>query len=102
VNFVEPIRDKRKIAQIKNLLRGQTRARDLLLFTVGVNNALRVSDLLRLKVGDFLDTDGGLRSEFTLREKKTGKRYVLTIIDSIREAWHFYAAAQLSAVRHGG
>jgi len=30
MNFVEPIRDRKKIAQIKNLLRGQERIRDLL------------------------------------------------------------------------
>ena len=48
MNFVEPIRDRKKIAQIKNLLRGQRRYRDLLLFVVGINTALRISDLLQL------------------------------------------------------
>ena len=32
MNFVEPIRDRKKIAQIKKLLRGEGRIRDLLLF----------------------------------------------------------------------
>ncbi|MFC1936158.1 hypothetical protein ACFLYP_00680 [Chloroflexota bacterium] len=36
MNFVEPIRDRKKIAQIKNQLRGQRRYRDLLLFVVGM------------------------------------------------------------------
>jgi len=48
MNFVEPIRDRKKIAQIKNLLRGQDRYRDLLLFVVGINTALRISDLFKL------------------------------------------------------
>lgn len=48
MNFVEPIRDRKKIAQIKNLLRGEKRYRDLLLFVVGINTALRISDLLPL------------------------------------------------------
>lgn len=48
MNFVEPIRDRKKIAQIKNLLRGQKRFRDLLLFAAGINTALRISDLLHL------------------------------------------------------
>jgi hypothetical protein len=48
MNFVEPIRDRKKIAQIKNQLRGQGRYRDLLLFVVGINTALRISDLLEL------------------------------------------------------
>jgi len=53
MNFVEPIRDRKRIAQIKNLLRGQGRFRDLLLFVVGVNTALRISDVLRLRVGAY-------------------------------------------------
>jgi len=64
MNFVEPIRDTRKIKQIKNQLRGAGRYRDLLLFTVGVNTALRVSDLLQLRVGDFIDADGQIRARF--------------------------------------
>lgn len=55
MNFVEPIRDRKKIAQIKNQLRGQHRYRDLLLIVVGINTALRISDLLELQVGHFLD-----------------------------------------------
>jgi len=49
MNFVEPIRDRKKIAQIKNLLRGQMRFRDLLLFVVGINDALEpLEELLEL------------------------------------------------------
>ena len=55
MNFVEPIRDRKKIAQIKNQLRGQRRYRDLLLFVVGINTALRISDLLELQIQHFLD-----------------------------------------------
>jgi hypothetical protein len=32
MQFVEPIRDLKKIAQIKNVLRGKNEIRDLLLF----------------------------------------------------------------------
>jgi hypothetical protein len=39
MNFVDPIRDRKKITQIKNLLRGQSRYRDLLLFVVEINTA---------------------------------------------------------------
>jgi integrase len=53
MNFVEPIRERKKISQIKNLLRGQYRYRDLLLFVVGINTALRISDLLDLRIFHF-------------------------------------------------
>ena len=61
MSFVEPIRDRKKIAQIKNQLRGQMRFRDLLLFVVGINTALRISDLLQLQIGHFLDEQGWVK-----------------------------------------
>lgn len=85
MNFVEPIRDKKKIAQIKNQLRGEKRYRDLLLFVVGINTALRVSDLLTLHIGDFIDAQGDVVDRFWLREAKRGKRNEVIINDSIRE-----------------
>ena len=86
MNFVDPIRDRKKIAQIKNLLRGQGRYRDLFLFVVGINTALRISDLLQLKVGHFLNEKGNIRSRFWIKEQKRGKRHEITINQSIREA----------------
>ena len=93
MNFVEPIRDRKKITQIKNLLRGQQRFRDLLLFTVGINTALRISDVLQLRIGQFVDEQGSVRSRFEVREIKTGKRHDVTINDSIRETLSEYLRA---------
>ena len=85
MNYVEPIRDRKKIAQIKNLLRGQGRYRNLLLFVVGINTALRISDLLQLKVNHFLDEKGRIKNRFWIKEQKRGKRHEITINQSIRE-----------------
>jgi len=63
MNFVESIRDRKKIAQIKSLLRGQERIQDLL-FVVGINSALRISDLLELHIAHFLDEQGRIRQRF--------------------------------------
>ena len=93
MNFVEPIRDRKKIAQIKNLLRRQERFRDLLLFVVGINSALRISDLLELQVAHFLDDQGQIRQRFWIKEKKRGKRQEVVINESIREALDDYLAA---------
>jgi hypothetical protein len=72
INFVEPIRDRKKIAQIKNLLRGQGRYRDLLLFVIGINTALHISGLLQLRIGHFLDDQRRIKPRFWLREQKQG------------------------------
>ena len=92
MNFVEPIRDRKRIAQIKNLLRGQGRFRDLLLFVVGVNTALRISDVLRLRIGDFLDEKRRIRRRFWIREQKRGKRHEVVVNESIRAAFIEYLA----------
>jgi integrase len=93
MNFVEPIRDRKKVAQIKNLLRGQERFRDLLLFVVGINSALRISDLLELKVAHFLDEQGKIRQRFWIKEQKRGKRQEVVVNESIREALKEYLSA---------
>ena len=93
MNFVEPIRDRKKLAQIKNLLRGQKRFRDLLLFVAGINSALRISDLLELKVAHFLDEQGKIRQRFWIKEQKRSKRQEVVINESIREALKEYWSA---------
>lgn len=69
VEFVEPIRDKQKIEEIKKVLRGSN-LRDYALFVLGINSGLRVSDLLSLTVGDVMDANGNL---IRIREHKTKK-----------------------------
>jgi len=98
MDFVEPIRDKKKITQIKNQLEGAKRYRDLLLFVVGINSALRISDLLPLRVGNFIDKDGETLERFLIREEKRDKRNVVVINDSIRDALDKYKEAYPQAV----
>ena len=93
MNFVDPIRDRKKIAQIKNLLRGKHRYRDLLLFVIGINTALRISDLLQLQLSQFLDESGKIKNKFWIKEQKRGKRHEITINQSMREALIEYLEA---------
>lgn len=72
---VEPIREVKDIESIKKLLSGNTR--DLLLFTMGINNGLRCGDLLKIKVCQVKD----LKPNETLKiiEQKTGKTNILMV-----------------------
>lgn len=73
---VHPIKDTRDIARMKRHLHG----RDLLLFTVGINTALRISDILELRVGD-------ISGEYlTLKERKTSKSKRIKINAAIQKA----------------
>ena len=67
MEFVEPIRDKKTIDLVKNILK-KRKTRDYLLFLIGINSGLRISDILNLKVKDVWN-----RSYIEIKEKKTGK-----------------------------
>ena len=69
---VEPIRSKLKVMAIKAFLKDRS-ARDYLLFCLGINTALRVSDLLKLRVKDVVDGAGQVKKVLRIREGKTGK-----------------------------
>jgi len=79
---VEPIKSTRDIATIKRLL--ADRPRDLALFVIGINTALRGSDLVSLTAGEvraiLADPDGAAK-----REQKTGKKRRLTANTAVRE-----------------
>lgn len=77
MNVVQPIRNKRDIDRMKKALHG----RNLLLFTFGINSALRVSDLLKLKVGDVRG-----KEIIRIKEKKTGKTKTFRLNKAIVKA----------------
>lgn len=88
MNFVEPIRDIKKIQTMKTILRGNPR--NELLFVLGINSALRVSDLLGLKVTDVLDESHNLKNAVILKERKTGKTKRFPLNESVRNALKRY------------
>ena len=64
---VEPIRNKKDIEKVEKLLAKQS-SRDLLLFVMGTNCGLRISDILGLNVADVRN-----KTHIQIIEKKTGK-----------------------------
>jgi integrase len=77
---VEPIRSKEQIKAIKGYLRNQN-LRDHLLFVLGINSGLRISDLLALTIEDVKEID-----RIILREKKTGKPKDFPLSDTCKDA----------------
>jgi len=74
MEFVQPIRDTKKLESMKKvLLAGPFGQRNHLLFVLGINSGLRVSDLLSLKLYDIVDEKGHPMDRIKLREGKTGK-----------------------------
>jgi len=81
MNTVQPIRSKRKIEAMRKNLSPMYR----LLFTIGINSALRVSDLLKLKAGDLRGKDF-----ITVTEQKTGKKRRFKINAAIKRELKAY------------
>lgn len=85
MEFVQPIREKSQIESIKMYLKGYN-FRDYCLFTLGINSALRISDLLNLKISDVVDEKKQPRNRIQMREKKTGKTKDFPISDTAKKA----------------
>lgn len=90
MKFVEPIRDIKKVSQIKNDLRGSGKIRDLLLFELGINSALRISDLLGIQTKDLFDEQGNINGFFDIKEEKTNKVNRITITPKVQETLKQY------------
>lgn len=67
MEVVQPIRDKKKIEELKLVLKRKS-YRDWFLFVLGLNTGLRISNLLALKVKDVRG-----QTHISLREQKTKK-----------------------------
>lgn len=77
MNLVEPIRDRKKIEDMKVYLKGNS-LRDYALFVVGINVALRISDLLKLTCTDILNQNGKNFRSIKIIESKTKKRGIFS------------------------
>ncbi|PHC40795.1 integrase [Bacillus toyonensis] len=74
--FVQPIRDSEEIQQLKEYFKEKS-LRNYILFIMGINTGLRISDILKLKVGDVKD------SHISMREK-TGKQKRIQITVALK------------------
>lgn len=71
---VEPIRSPKKIQDMKKYLLGNGNIRNYTLVVLGINSALRISDILDFTWSDVYDFDeGAFRSHVLVKERKTDK-----------------------------
>lgn len=87
MEFVEPIRDKKNLENMKRFLKERS-LRDYMLFVLGINSGLRISDLLRLTVEDVKGKD-----RITIREEKTGKAKDFPLSETCKKALCEYLKA---------
>ncbi|NGT67518.1 site-specific integrase [Clostridium perfringens] len=79
MNFVEPIRDSNKVRELANYLRKYSE-RNYIMFIIGINSGLRISDILKLRVRDVKG-----KEQVSIREKKTGKQRIFPMTPMLKK-----------------
>lgn len=79
MHFVQPIRDVKKIEEMKKGLLERSK-RDWFLFVFGINTGLRIGDILKLKVKDVKG-----RTHISLIEGKTRKKKWVPINNDLKQ-----------------
>ena len=87
MNKVEPIRNKSDLRKVEKIL--SENPRDLLMFTVGTNCGLRISDILALNVGDVKG-----KNYIYIIEKKTGKKKQFPINSKLKPMFDEFTAGR--------
>lgn len=92
----EPVKSMEDIQHISDWFIDQGRLRDNMLFIVGINFGLRVSDLLTLRFSHLIDDQFRFKTTFPILEKKTKntrkvqKNRYITINDAVVDAVTLY------------
>ena len=85
MKFVEPIKNKEQLEQMKEELKKRG-TRDYVMFLVGINTGLRISDIVKLNRNDVRDENNNMRTHITIIETKTivtPKLFAQVLINSI-------------------
>lgn len=84
MNYVEPIRDSSKVQEIANYLRKYSE-RNYIMFLIGINSGLRISDILKLRVRDIKG-----KETICIREKKTKKQKIFPMTPILKRELRKY------------
>lgn len=87
-----PIKDKSELSAFKNFyLNQKSNYRNYALIIMGLNTALRISDILNLKWQDIFDgRKNCIRDHLEVVEHKTGKTTIIALNKTIQETFSIY------------
>ena len=88
----QPIRDRQELQNFSTYYKDEKpNLRNNALVVLGLNTALRISDLLHLRWNDLYDFEKlCFRDHLLIKEQKTGKRKRIAINEKAREAMEMY------------
>lgn len=92
MNTTQPIRDKKDLLKFRNYYKeAEPQPRNYALIVLGLNSALRISDLLSLRWSDlYSESSSQYYNHITVIEEKTGKHNTFILNESSREALEHY------------
>ncbi|MBC1481291.1 tyrosine-type recombinase/integrase [Listeria seeligeri] len=101
---MQPIKDLKKIALMKDILsRGDFGERNVLLFSIGINTAYRISDLLHLKLSDVLEIyrqKVRVKSRLKMKEQKTEKNNSVILTKKLqKDIWEYVLKEHAQAIQ---
>ena len=83
----QPIRKKNQVRELAAYYLQKGQLRNYVLIVLGVNTALRISDILRLTWDDVYDYDNSrIRAHICITEQKTRKSKILALNKSVKNA----------------
>lgn len=85
---VEPIRDMEEIKNIREVLSKNTKHE--LLFILGINTGLRISDIRNLKFSDILTDRFEIKESIMITEQKTNKKKKFYLSDTVKKVFKKY------------
>ncbi|MEK4815177.1 tyrosine-type recombinase/integrase [Bacillus sp. FSL L8-0287] len=86
---VQPIRSKKQIEDMKWSLKRHCSERDYILFLIGINTGLRVSDLLQIEIQNILKLRRKKRKEFKIKKGKTKKERMINLTSIFNEVYSY-------------
>lgn len=92
MSTTQPIKSKKDLFALKNYyLKNEPNLRNYALICMGINTALRISDILELTWEDVYDfSQERFRPHLILRENKTGKKTVIALNRSLQKSLAIY------------
>lgn len=89
MKFVKPIKDRKLISQMIEYADSQS-ARDGMLLRVAFNTGFRIGDILKLKMKDFVTSNGEMREHIDIIENKTKKPNKIWINEKLKAHLRVY------------
>ena len=96
MNKSQPIKNKEKLDRFKNFyIEEEYNPRNYMFISLGLNTALRVSDLLKFTWNDVYNFDNGFRTNVKLTEQKTTKQSVIFLNSRIINSLSWYKSEEI-------